>query len=75
MKPLHIHSLISAVTKFASGLERIGIRKGDHVGLILGNTPHFIIGLYGALRAGATVIPINPIYTPDELIYVGIMVT
>lgn len=59
----------SAVTKFASGLERIGIRKGDHVGLILGNTPHFIIGLYGALRAGATVIPINPIYTPDEIRY------
>ena len=37
---------------------------------LLGNSPHFIISLYGALRAGATVIPINPIYTPDEIGYI-----
>ncbi|PLT27719.1 fatty acid--CoA ligase family protein [Peribacillus deserti] len=56
-----------AVSKFSNGLKKLGIKKGDHIALIVGNTPHFIIGLYGALRAGATVIPINPIYTPDEI--------
>ena len=62
--------LDSAVTKFANGLHKLGISKGDHVAMLLGNSPHFIIGMYGALRAGATVIPINPIYTQDEIQYI-----
>lgn len=62
--------LDGAVTKFASGLEKLGVKKGDHVALLLGNSPHFVISLYGALRLGATVIPINPIYTPDEIGYI-----
>ncbi|GGJ72105.1 long-chain acyl-CoA synthetase [Anoxybacillus voinovskiensis] len=62
--------LNAAVSKFASGLRHLGIQKGDHVALLLGNSPYFVIGLYGALRAGATVIPINPIYTPDEIGYI-----
>jgi long-chain acyl-CoA synthetase len=62
--------LDGAVTKFASGLEKLGLKKGDHIGLLLGNSPHFIISLYGALRLGVTVIPINPIYTPDEIGYI-----
>ncbi|WP_449539363.1 fatty acid--CoA ligase family protein [Ferdinandcohnia sp. Marseille-Q9671] len=62
--------LDGAVTKFASGLEKLGVNKGDHIALVLGNTPHFVIGLYGALRLGATVLPINPIYTPDEIGYI-----
>jgi len=62
--------LDGAVTKFASGLEKLGVKQGDHIGLLLGNSPHFVIGLYGALRLGATVIPINPIYTPDEIGYI-----
>ncbi|MDQ0198125.1 fatty acid--CoA ligase family protein [Neobacillus ginsengisoli] len=62
--------LDGAITKFASGLEKLGVRQGDHIGLLLGNSPHFIISLYGALRVGATVIPINPIYTADEIGYI-----
>ncbi|GMB08833.1 fatty acid--CoA ligase family protein [Thermolongibacillus altinsuensis] len=62
--------LNGAVMKFASGLEKIGISKGDHVALLLGNSPYFVISLYGAMRVGATVIPINPIYTPDEISYI-----
>lgn len=62
--------LDAAVTKFASGLSQLGVQKGDHIALILGNTPHFVISLYGALRLGATVIPVNPIYTADEIGYI-----
>ncbi|MEQ2525638.1 fatty acid--CoA ligase family protein [Robertmurraya yapensis] len=62
--------LDGAITKFASGLEKLGVKKGDHIGLLLGNSPFFVIGMYGALRLGATVIPINPIYTPDEIGYI-----
>ncbi|MBY0121105.1 fatty acid--CoA ligase family protein [Bacillus sp. S/N-304-OC-R1] len=62
--------LNDAVTKFAAGLEKLGLKKGDHIALLLGNSPHFVISLYGAMRLGATVIPINPIYTPDEIGYI-----
>jgi long-chain acyl-CoA synthetase len=62
--------LDAAITKFASGLEKLGVKQGDHIALLLGNTPHFIISMYGALRLGATVIPVNPIYTADEIGYI-----
>ncbi|EKN70272.1 long-chain-fatty-acid--CoA ligase [Neobacillus bataviensis LMG 21833] len=62
--------LDGVITKFASGLEKLGVQKGDHIALLLGNSPHFIISLYGALRLGVTVIPINPIYTADEIGYI-----
>ncbi|PLS18810.1 long-chain fatty acid--CoA ligase [Bacillus sp. M6-12] len=62
--------LDASVTKFADALGKLGVKNGDHVALLLGNSPYFIVGLYGALRLGATVIPINPIYTPDEIGYI-----
>ncbi len=62
--------LDASITKFAAGLQSLGIKKGDHVALLLGNSPQFIISLYGVLRVGATAIPINPIYTPDEISYI-----
>ncbi|GAA0471563.1 fatty acid--CoA ligase family protein [Alkalibacillus silvisoli] len=63
-------TLEGSVTKFASSLESLGYRKGDHIALVVGNTPHFVIGLYGAMRLGLTVIPVNPIYTADEISYI-----
>lgn len=62
--------LDAAITKFASGLVQLGIKKGDHIALLLGNSPYFAISLYGAMRMGATVIPVNPIYSPDEIGYI-----
>ncbi|WP_313428400.1 fatty acid--CoA ligase family protein [Siminovitchia terrae] len=59
-----------SVNKFASGLAKAGIGRGDHVALLLGNSPHFIISLYGIMRVGATAIPINPTYTPSEIAYI-----
>lgn len=69
-QPVSYAEFDGAVTKFASGLEQLGVQKGDHIALLLGNSPHFVIALYGAMRLGATVIPINPIYTPDEIGYI-----
>src|SRR5690625_5872758 len=61
--------LEGAVIKFASQLVDLGYKKGDHIALIVGNSPYYIIGLYGAMRIGATVIPINLLYTPHEMTY------
>ncbi len=62
--------LEGAVTKFASQLKALGYQRGDHIALVAGNSPHYIISLYGALRIGAVIIPVNPMYTPQELSYI-----
>lgn len=59
-----------SIARFASALRDLGIGKGDHVAFLLGNTPHFLISLYATMRLGATAIPINPIYTPEEISYI-----
>jgi long-chain acyl-CoA synthetase len=60
-------SISDAAWRFANGLRRLGVKKGDRVALVLPNSPQFIVAFYGALRAGATVVPCNPRYTPPEL--------
>lgn len=58
------------VSRFAGALKQLGIEKGDHIALLVGNTPHFLITLYASWRIGAVVVPINPTYTPNELSYI-----
>ena len=53
--------------RFATSLQRLGLQKGDRVALALPNIPQFPIAFYGALRAGATVVPTNPLYTEREM--------
>lgn len=59
-----------SVSRMATALNELGVKKGDHVAFLLGNTPHFVISLYATMRIGATAIPINPLYTPDEITYI-----
>src|SRR3990172_10565551 len=51
----------------AKGLQSLGVAKGTKVGLMLPNCPAFVIGYYGTLKAGATVVNINPLYAEDEI--------
>ncbi len=62
--------LEGAVTKLASQLEALGYKKGDHIALVVGNSPYYVIGLYAALKLGVVVIPINPMYTAHEMKYI-----
>jgi long-chain acyl-CoA synthetase len=57
----------SLANRFAAGLQRLGIKKGDRVAIALPNIPQFPIAFYGALRAGAVVVPTNPRYTEREM--------
>jgi len=57
----------SLANRFASGLQRLGLRKGDRVAIALPNIPQYPIAFYGALRAGAVVVPTNPLYTEREM--------
>ena len=57
----------SLANRFAIGLQRLGIKKGDRVAIALPNIPQYPIAFYGALRAGAVVVPTNPLYTEREM--------
>ena len=47
--------------RIAGFLERrCAVRKGDRVLLLMQNSPQFMIGYYGILRANAVVVPLNP---------------
>ena len=55
------------VDRVAAGLQRLGVRKGDRVGLCLPNMPHSIIAYFAILKAGAVVVNYNPLYVEREL--------
>ncbi|WP_375249226.1 long-chain fatty acid--CoA ligase [Sphingomonas sp.] len=59
--------LADGVRRVATGLARLGIGRGDRVGLFLPNVPHYVAAYHGALRLGATVVNFSPLYTVDEL--------
>lgn len=52
---------------FAAALAGLGVRKGDRVALLLPNLPQQVIAYFGALKAGAIVVNMNPTYPPYEL--------
>lgn len=55
------------VDKIANGLQKIGIGKGDKVGLFLPNSPTYVYYYFAILKTGATVVNYNPLYTINEL--------
>ncbi len=57
------------VDRFAAALHDLGVRKGDRVALLLLNSPQFIIAYFGALKAGAVVTAISPLYVTPEIKY------
>lgn len=55
--------------KFANALQNYGVKKGDRILFLLPTCPQFFIAYFGALKAGAITIPLNPLYTAKELEY------
>jgi long-chain acyl-CoA synthetase len=64
---LSYRQLDVAVTRFAAGLQGLGVKKGDRVAIIAPNCPQFIIAFYGILRAGGLAVACNFLYTASEL--------
>jgi long-chain acyl-CoA synthetase len=55
------------VDRFATALQDLGVKKGDRVALLLLNSPQFIIAFFGALKAGAILTAISPVYVSPEI--------
>jgi long-chain acyl-CoA synthetase len=55
------------ILRMANALGRLGVKKGDRVGMHLPNSPQYVIANYAALFVGAIVVNLNPMYTVEEL--------
>ena len=53
--------------RFAAGLARAGVKRGQHVALLLPNTPHFPIAYFAAHYAATPVVPLNVLLKADEI--------
>jgi len=53
--------------QFANGLTSLGLTKGSKIAIILPNIPQFVICFWGALKAGLTIVPCNPLYREREI--------
>ncbi len=54
--------------QFASYLlNELKLKKGDRVAIMMPNCLQYPIAVFGVLRAGLTVVNVNPLYTPREL--------
>ena len=53
--------------RLATLLRRSGVERGDRIGVMLANVPEFPIVYYGALRAGAIVVPMNVLLKRREI--------
>ncbi|MFJ3902729.1 AMP-binding protein [Streptomyces sp. NPDC090025] len=51
----------------AGHLAAHGVERGDRVAVMLQNSPHFVLALLGAWKAGAVVVPLNPMYKSGEV--------
>lgn len=58
-----------ASNRFAHALRGMGVRQGERVAIILPNTPQFVIGVYGALKAGGVVVLGSPLSNEEEIAY------
>ena len=56
-----------ASRNFAAYLHSRGLEPGDKLAIMMPNTLQYPIVLFGALRAGLTVVNTNPLYTPREM--------
>jgi len=56
---------------FAGSLADMGIQPGDRVIIYLPNSPQWVIAWLGVLMQGAVAVPITPIYTPHDLLYIA----
>ncbi len=52
---------------FAAYLQKIGLVKGDRIAIQMPNVLQYPVVMFGAIRAGLTIVNTNPLYTPREM--------
>jgi long-chain acyl-CoA synthetase len=63
--------LLDLSRRFAAGLLANGFEPGRRVVIYVPNSIHWVVAWLGILRAGGVCVPITPIYTPRDLVYIA----
>jgi fatty-acyl-CoA synthase len=63
-------ALREQVRAFAKGLHALGVRKGDHVAILMGNRPEWVIADLAVCALGGVMVAVNTWVTARELAYV-----
>ncbi len=66
-KAITYAELDAASSAFGAYLQSLGLKKGDRVAVMMPNVLQYPVAIAGILRAGLTVVNVNPLYTPREL--------
>ncbi|MBA3507640.1 MAG: AMP-binding protein, partial [Betaproteobacteria bacterium] len=66
-KTITFSELDTLSSTFGAWLQGLGCKKGTRVALMMPNILQYPICLFGTLRAGCTVVNVNPLYTAREL--------
>jgi fatty-acyl-CoA synthase len=59
--------LLDRAKSVAGGLQSLGIRRGDHVGILMGNDEKWLSLFYGAALIGAVTVPVNTRFKAAEI--------
>ena len=66
---LTYRQLFTRARDAAGSLQALGIRKGDHVGILMGNDEHWLSLFYGAALIGAVTVPVNTRFKSAEIAF------
>jgi long-chain acyl-CoA synthetase len=66
-KTLTYADLERASTAFGAYLQSTGLKEGARVAIMMPNVLQYPVAMMAALRAGYTIVNVNPLYTPREL--------
>ncbi|MGZ8203663.1 MAG: AMP-binding protein, partial [Burkholderiales bacterium] len=69
VRRLSYGELAEQVTAMARGLRALGVRRGDHVAVCMGNNLEWVVFFYAAAEIGAVTLPVNTRFKSDELAY------
>jgi long-chain acyl-CoA synthetase len=65
--PFTYKQLDDMSNRFANLLKKVGLKKGDAVGINLPNLPAYYIGIIGIQKAGCVITGVSPLLTAEEL--------
>jgi len=55
--------------RFAGALAELGVGKGDRIMVYIANSVQWVIAFLGIQKIGAVIVPVAPIYTSHEIVY------
>lgn len=64
-------TILTLAENFAGSLKTEGVAEGERIILYVPNSVHWVVAWLGIQRAGAVVVPITPIYTKHDLVYIA----